>query len=283
MKLTLLKFLIFIWLFACSSDKDPNNKIIVKYKDATLTLGMLKSMLPDNLPPLDSARIAGLFIDQWIADQILVHEAQSKIPDLEKKIQPMLQNYKDKLMIIELKNSYVQELNASIIPEDTLKAWYEKKKSNFIAGENYYKCYYIMTDRTDTPEIRKRLKPIKDKDFEIVKTWCEKNKVYCHLNDEWINHQTFQKIIQSKLPTQNLSIIPPSNTVTFAITYQPTPVFHFFLMIDVIKAGQPLPFELVKEQVKSLIIHEKSNKGFEEYTQQLLLKVKANKEVEFFE
>jgi hypothetical protein len=54
-------------------------------------------------------------------------------------------------------------------------------------------------------------------------------------------------------------------------------------MIDVIKAGQPLPFELVKEQVKSLIIHEKSNKGFEEYTQQLLLKVKANKEVEFFE
>ena len=277
------KYLIAVIIFGCSSDKDPNNKIIAKYKDAQLTVGLLKSMLPNNLSTLDSARIAGLFIDQWIADQILVNEAKSKIPNLEKTIEPMLQNYKDKLMVIELKKLYVKELNEKDIPEDTLLAWYEKKKSSFVAGENYYKCYYIMTDRTDTPEIRQRLKATKDEDFNIVKNWCEKNKVYHHLEDNWISHQVFQKKIQSKIPTQNYSILPPSATVHFAITNYPKPVFHFFLMIDVIKAGQPLPYELVKEQVKTLVIHEKSNKGFEEYAKQLLLKVKSNNEVQFFD
>jgi hypothetical protein len=92
-----------------------------------------------------------------------------------------------------------------------------------------------------------------------------------------------QKKIQSKIPTQNYSILPPSATVHFAITNYPKPVFHFFLMIDVIKAGQPLPYEMVKEQVKTLVIHEKSNKGFEEYAKQLLLKVKSNNEVQFFD
>lgn len=274
---------LFIFLISCSSDNDPNNKVIVQYKDSQLTLGTLKAMLPSGLSPVDSARIAGLFIDQWIADQILVHEAKSKIEDLDKKLEPMLQNYKDKLMIMELKNQYIKNLNAADIPEDTLKTWYEKKKSSFVAGQNYYKCYYITTDRTDTPEIRQRLKPIKDKDFDIVKDWCEKNKVYCHLEDDWIDHQTFNKKIQSKIPSQNLSILPPSNTVTFAITYQPKPIYHFFLMIDVIKAGQPLPYEMVKNQVASLIIHEKSNRGFEDYAHQMLLKVKANKEVQFFD
>jgi hypothetical protein len=277
------KYLIAVIIFGCSSDKDPNNKIIAKYKDAQLTVGLLKSMLPNNLSTLDSARIAGLFIDQWIADQILVNEAKSKIPNLEKTIEPMLQNYKDKLMVIELKKLYVKELNEKDIPEDTLLAWYEKKKSSFVAGENYYKCYYIMTDRTDTPEIRQRLKATKDEDFNIVKNWCEKNKVYYHLEDNWISHQVFQKKIQSKIPTQNYSILPPSATVHFAITNYPKPVFHFFLMIDVIKAGQPLPYEMVKEQVKALVIHEKSNKGFEEYAKQLLLKVKSNNEVQFFD
>ncbi len=275
--------ILFIFFISCSSDNDPNNKVIVQYKDSQLTLGNLKSMLPDNLSPMDSARIAGLFIDQWIADQILVYEAKSKIQNLEKKVEPMLQNYKDKLMIIELKNQFIKNLNANDIPEDTLKSWYEKKKSSFVAGQNYYKCYYITTDRTDTPEIKKRLKPIKDEDFNIVKNWCEKNKVYCHLEDDWIDHQTFQKKIQSKIPNQNFSILAPSNTVAFAMTYQPKPTYHFFLMIDVIKAGQPLPYEMVKNQVITLVIHEKSNKGFEEYANQMLLKVKANKEVQFFD
>ncbi len=274
---------VLIYLISCGSDNDPNNKVIVRYKDSELTVGILKSMLPENLSTADSARIASLFIDQWIADQIIVQEAKSKIPDIEKKIEPMVQNYKDKLMIMELKKKYVNDLNTNDIPEDTLRAWYERKKSSFVAGQNYYKCYYIMTDRDDTPEIRKRLKPVKDKDFTIVKNWCEKNKVYFHLEDEWIDHATFLKKIQSKIPSQNLSILPPSNTVFFAITYQPKPIFHFFLMIDVIKSGQPLPFEMVKNQVANLIIHEKSNKGFEEYVNQMLLKVKENKEVQFFE
>ncbi len=275
--------ILFIFFINCSSDNDPNNKVIVEYKGSQLTLGNLKAMLPDNLSPMDSARIAALFIDQWIADQILVYEAKSKIQNLEKKVEPMLQNYKDKLMIIELKNEYVKNLSANDIPEDTLKAWYEKKKSSFVAGQNYYKCYYITTDRNDTPEIRKRLKPVKDDDYNIVKNWCVKNKVYCHLEDNWIDHITFQKKIQSKIPNQNFSILSPSNTVVFAITYQPKPIYHFFLMIDVIKAGQPLPFEMVKNQVATLVIHEKSNKGFEEYAHQMLLKVKANKEVQFFD
>lgn len=272
-----------IFFISCSSDNDPNNKVIVQYKNAQLTKGVLKSMLPDNLSPVDSARLAGLFIDQWIADQILVYEAENKIPDLDKTIEPMLQNYKDKLKIMELKKHFVKELNAKDIPEDTLKSWYERKKSSFLAPQNYYKCYYIMTDRNDTPEIRQRLKATKDDNFNIVKNWCEKNKVYCHLEEDWIDHQTFVKKIQSKVPNQNLSIVAPSNTVTFVITYQPKATYHFFLMIDIIKAGQPLPFEMVKNQVASLIIHEKSNKGFEEYANQMLLKVKANKEVQFFE
>ncbi len=272
-----------IFLISCGSGNKKKKKVIVKYKDSELTIGILKKMMPENLSSADSARIATLFIDQWIADQILVHEAKSKIPNLEKTIEPMLQNYKDKLMIIELKKKYIKDLNSNDIPEDTLKMWYEKKKSSFLASQNYYKCFYVMTDRTDTPEIRQRLKPKKDADFDIVKNWCEKNKVFCHLDDNWIDHQTFQKKIQSKIPTQNLSIIQPSRTVNFIITYQPKPVYHFFLMIDVIKSGQPLPFEIVKNQVAALVIHEKSNKGFEDYTNQMLLKVKSNNEVHFFD
>lgn len=269
--------------WGCSSGtEDPDQKVIVSYKDKQLTYGALKSRMPDHLPKIDSARIAGLLIDEWVKEQVLAEQAIQKVPNIEQKIQLKLQQYKNQLMIIELQKALTNEIKTDTLSKEKLYEYYEKNKNTFIASQPYYKFYFVKTDRQDTPEIRQRLASKDPKNIQIVKQWCEKNKVYHIFSEEWMDAQTFKKKVQSHNPIRNYTQIKPTGQVDFSIIYHPKTMFFFYYVIEYLPAGEPLPFEMVKDKIYETYKHEKGQKDFEQYAIQLLQKVKESNEVKIW-
>lgn len=267
----------------CSSGTEgPDQKVIVSYKDKQLTLGALKSRMPDHLPKIDSARIAGLLIDEWVKEQVLAEQALQKVPDIEQKIDLKLQQYKNQLMIVELQKALSNEVKNDTLSDEKLKDYYEKNKNTFVASQPYYKFYFVKTDRQDTPEIRQRLASKDPQNIQTVKEWCEKNKVYHVFSEEWMDAQTFKKKVQSQNPTRNYTNLKPTGLVDFSVIYYPKPMFFFYYVIDYLPAGEPLPFEMVKDKIYETFKHQSGHNDFEQYANQLLQKVKESNEVKIW-
>ena len=192
-----------VLLTVFSSCQNQEGEIVARVYDHVLTMEDLQNMIPLFDENQDSVIIKQQYIDTWIAQKVLLHEAENALSRKEKKFDQQIAEYKQTLMIYAYENKQVNELLNRKVSEEEIADYYENHKNNFKLRQPIVKINYMVL-----PAVSQQIEAAKKLLFKSEKTKQELEKltvlsknhaVRSYLSDDW---QLYDDIFK-ELPVEN--------------------------------------------------------------------------------
>ncbi|MDF1867360.1 MAG: hypothetical protein P1U70_21170, partial [Saprospiraceae bacterium] len=146
LKHTLIFSLLFLGFLLqnCTSDTSPkkDDRQLAQVYNKTLYLSEMAGMIPEGMTSEDSTLIIEAYVNRWIKDAVLMHEAERNYPkDLD--IDKLVRDYRASLVRLNYEQTMVQQSLDSIITEEELNDFYENNKAQYQLETPIMKCQFI--------------------------------------------------------------------------------------------------------------------------------------------
>ncbi len=104
----------------------------------------LAGVVPTNADPMDSLTRVNAFIDLWIRQQLLLHQAEINLSKEQIDFSKQLQNYRNSLVIYAYESQLIEQRLDTVVGEDEIAAYYENNKENFQLRSTMVKVAYVI-------------------------------------------------------------------------------------------------------------------------------------------
>lgn len=231
-----------------------DNNIIAKVGEQTLHLNDIKSMLPTNTSSEDSLRILQDYCQKWVYDQLLLEKARFEFRK-NRKINRLVQNYKDALLLDYYIKKIIKSQVDSVITEQQFEEAYVTHKDNFLASKAYFnvKIVIISEEQEDYKKFRELWEKEK-RSRKVLDSICRTGTTQCWLdNDIWLNYNSIRNLI--KTDEVKKSELKKGYEEVLTLDGKET----FLYVENVTNPGEILPLPLVKDQLKRYILSNRKN------------------------
>ncbi|MDR2410213.1 MAG: hypothetical protein LBE13_19175 [Bacteroidales bacterium] len=141
-KLTLL-YCLFSVLFLFFSCTRQEKDVIAQVYDHVLTVDDLQEMIPVFDKTVDSVLVRQQYIDTWVLQKVLLHEAEKNLSRKEKDFDKEIEEYKQSLTIHAYENKQINKLMDNTVSDKEISQYYEMHKSNFKLRQPVVKINYL--------------------------------------------------------------------------------------------------------------------------------------------
>ena len=150
MKKNLIIGLLLIGLVGCHYFKksEPVGQPVARVFDKYLYSSDLKGVVSPGTSSQDSVEVVKNYINNWIRQELLVHHAESNLPDDQKDFTTELEAYRRSLVIYKFETEYIKQKFDTVIPEADIKKYYNDNKDNFKLKENICKAVWAQFPNT---------------------------------------------------------------------------------------------------------------------------------------
>ena len=142
-KKLLFLLVIAIGLGSCGS-KDP---VVAEAYHAKLYLSQLSELIPDSYNPTDSAHLAQLLIEEWVQQQVLLHEAQHVLPISQQNFEKEMAEYKKSLLVNAYYNYITADSTLFEVSDEELELFLKKYESRYTVNREIIKINYVKTSK----------------------------------------------------------------------------------------------------------------------------------------
>ncbi|MDR0604373.1 MAG: hypothetical protein LBG80_08745 [Bacteroidales bacterium] len=141
-KLTLLYclFAVSFLFFSCARQQED---IIAQVYNYVLTVEELQEMIPVFDETVDSILIRQQYIDAWVLQKVLLHEAEKSLSRKEKDFDKEIEEYKQTLTIHAYENKQLNKLMDNTVSDKEITQYYETHKNNFKLRQPVVKINYL--------------------------------------------------------------------------------------------------------------------------------------------
>jgi hypothetical protein len=241
---------------ACKSkNSDTLNRPVAKVYDNTLTSAEIMNIVPKGLSSNDSANIVKDHIDKWVRKQLFLHQAEQNLSQDEKNVEQQIDDYRSSLLIFKYEQNFIKQKLDTTVNENEIQEYYTNHSSNFILNSPLIKGLYIQVAKNapDLPKIKKIYRSDKPDDIRELERYCYRGaSKYEYFDDNWIY---FNKIINYMPET----FLRPENILQTRKYYETQDSAYCYLIkiSDFKLAGAVAPLELIKDDIKSILINKK--------------------------
>ncbi|HHB79458.1 MAG TPA: hypothetical protein ENK85_09535 [Saprospiraceae bacterium] len=255
-----LALVLVVFFASCASEppSDTPDPVLAKVYNKTLILSDIDGIVEPNTSPEDSVHLIQSFVDRWVHEAILMHEAEKHVSqdmDLDK----LVRDYRSSLVL----NNFEQELFKSeldtVITDEDVEQYFNANKEQFRLRYSIVRYYFIKL-------------PVVSQNVDYVKQWwtskepalmpdlkqsLKKEHAYFSLHPhQWYALQDLKK----KLPKNLRSSLSPSlDDVLKNNNY-----LYFLKILEMKKKGEFPPISFVREQVEKIILHGRKMKLIED-------------------
>ncbi len=225
----------------------PNGTLIQKYGGI------------DNLDKQKRKQI----IDIAVENTLLAKKAFSEGVDKSDEFKSKLEYIKNSLATSIYTNNIIKKIK---VDEKEVKEYYDKNKSLFSEKEDRVKARHILVkDEKEAKKIIDELKKAKDVEKEFILLAKQKSTGPSGVNGGQLGWFTYK------------TMVPPFSKAAFELkkgTFTTKPVktqfgYHVIFVEDKIKKGTLIPFEKVKNQIKSKLTTDKIKSKIKKLIEQL--------------
>ena len=263
-------FVLFIVLSlgACKPPAEPvddNDRLLAQAFNKSLYLSELVGMVPENSSPEDSSLIVNAYIERWVRENLLMHEAEKNVPH-DLNIDELVRDYRASLIRHNYEKLLVELQLDSIINPDELRAYYEENKEEYKLKNLILRCYLIKVPRDiEALETLNDLWKMKDEgDYKELVEFCRTNSTLYMLDDSlWYD-----------LPEIVLHL--PKNFLTVSNVYKNRDYntadenYRYYLRIfDKVNANEYPPLSYIEDQATKVILHKRKIKLLEEKKEEM--------------
>jgi hypothetical protein len=250
-------FISLLMVFAACQNKnlDRVNTPVATVYDKNLYNSDILNIVPKGLSGSDSANIVKDLIDKWVRKQLLIHQAEQYLSQDEKNVEPQIEDYRSSLLIFKYEQNFIKQKLDTLVNEQEIEDYYSNHSSNFILNSPLIKGLYIQLpiNAPDIAKIKKIYRSDKSEDISELERYCYTNaSKYEYFDENWIY---FNRIF-NYLPE---TYMKPENFLQNRKYFESQDsVFCYLVKISDFKlAGTVAPLELIKEDIKSILINKK--------------------------
>ena len=200
-----------ILLTSCSYFfKKKTERILARAYDDFLFESDLKGVIPSGVSHKDSANLARNFIDAWVRQKLLIHQAENNLTSQQMDFSVQLENYKNSLTIYEYEHELVNQKLDTVVSDEEIENYYAANQKNFQLKENIVQLQYIKLPRksgnlnqlkkllnSDAPEDKTKLSELAEKyaaDYFLDnQNWLLLNDVLSQIPIKTYNQEEFLK------------------------------------------------------------------------------------------
>ncbi len=135
--------IVLLLLLLCSSCHRHEDKVMAQvYYHKLYESEVLKNM-PTGLSPADSIALVNDFIDNWVREQLILHEAEKRLSPREKNFDRQLEEYRNNLLINTYFNKIISDTANVNITDEDLEAFMRSFDKRYTIEKEIVKVNYV--------------------------------------------------------------------------------------------------------------------------------------------
>lgn len=242
-------------------ESDTGRQLAQVY-NKSLYLSDLEGMIPEGMTAEDSSLIINAYIERWIRETLLLHEAERNIPT-DLNIDEMVRNYRASLIRHNYEQMLVNELLDSTVTQAELTEFYEKHKTQYELETPIVRCNFVKLPLTAPSRQQARQwweqAPTDTLAYARLVEYCN---LYAHAHsldsDRWYKIEQ----IAEQLPPGTLTSANISAKRNFQ--QQDDAYEYFFRTLEVISRTEIAPLSYIEDQARKVILRQRKQRLLEE-------------------
>lgn len=197
MRLTCVYACLCLMIISCENMQKDSQTLATAYGEH-LKMDDVAHLLSDHHSPLDSQHIMDKAVDNWLMQEILLHEAENKV-GVSSEIEQLVDDYKRSLYIRELEELQLKEhLDTSIMVAE-LDTFYEQSREDWVLDEPIVQFLFVKVPLKQYDETLKNL--WKTEDLPALRSLAYKSEKNILLldPDKWYYQSSLKNIVPSEL------------------------------------------------------------------------------------
>ncbi|RMG77550.1 MAG: hypothetical protein D6707_10985 [Bacteroidetes bacterium] len=271
-----------IFLASCSffQRQQESRKAVARAYDEYLYADEIANLLPENLPPSDSAAFVSQYIEKWIAEKVLTRKARLNIPEnLENEIENRVNEYRSNLYIHYYETELIRQKMDTVVENAEIVEYYEKFKDNFILHDDILQLLFLKT-AVNSPELKNVenwFSEKKPEHYENIKEYCYKYALKCNLDTtHWITISELKK----EIPLDSVPDYLQKITRKQLIRYSDSLFVYFLQPYNYIPKNQTAPVDFVKNKITTLILNRRKQLFLDKMKTNIIENAKNKNDVE---
>lgn len=253
-----------------------NSEIVASVNGEELSIDKALESIPEFHLQQDSVLALVQYRDQWVQDQIAAFHAKELGIDKTADFQLRVQQYKNDLLIMMLRETILSEKrNQLTVSDDEAKQYYQNNRDQFLLNERYVRFRHITTRTRSDAENANRDLMNGVEWAEIVANYSIKPVYQREFSEQfWPESMVIPDYPQLRDYLSNIGISERS-----PITYE-NGNFHFIQLTEEITQGEYPDLNWLIPQIKEWLKVEKSRRLVNGYLRNLYLQAESNNEIE---
>jgi hypothetical protein len=224
----------------CDFRQGAEDKLLAQVFDKRLYASEVSMVLSDELSTSDSILSQNAYIERWIRENVMMHEAEKNIPP-DLKIDQLVKNYQSSLILHQYEKSVVEKLLDTVISDQELETYYEENKLQYQLESTIVRCHLIKLPQGINEKIIK--------DFEVY--WKSREEADFkrlialsnqYANTYYLSDNIWYKLdlISQEMPIGSINLNAIKNNRVFQLTNDDYYYFHKILEIKDKTENAPL-------------------------------------------
>ncbi len=239
----------------------------------------ISEIVPPGTSANDSIAIIKQFINNWIMQQIMLHQAEKNLSVSQKDFKEQVESYRNSLVIYAYESELIQQKLDTVITMAQIEEFYNNNQNDFQLHEDIVRVRYVkIPEIGQKPDLVKKvtklLKSEDEDDVEKLYELCEQSMLNCYLEDEtWIRFDDLLNEIPIKTDDREafLSNRKYYETKDSLYMYQVN-----FLESKTKEGVSPLSFEV--KNIRNLLLNRRKIELMDRMQQDLFQEALKNKE-----
>jgi len=249
-------FFLLILLTGCSSffKKKTEHAVARVYSDY-LYESELKSIIPKGTLVKDSISLARSYIENWIHQRLIIHQAEQNLTSAQMDFTQQLDNYKNSLIIYTYENELVKQKLDTLVSDDDIGNYYDSNQQSFLLKDNIVQLQYVKLPLKSAyiKQFKKMLGSGNATDKTRLAKQCEQFASDYFLDDQnWLPFNDILKQIPIKTYNQEEFLKNHKD-----LEYQDSAFIYLVRFKDfkIKESISPLSFE--KERIRNIILNKR--------------------------
>lgn len=145
-----------VLLGGCAVDEDGGDPAVARAFDRALYWSDLRQVIPLEASAEDSAAMAQHFIDNWLREQVVLHQARENLTgDQQQALEVRIEDYRRSLLTYTYEEALVAQKLDTVVSGAELERYYRENPNDFALKDNIVRVRWFRVRDTDTRTMRR--------------------------------------------------------------------------------------------------------------------------------